>query len=98
MDSNALTVIAPEIALLVAACVIALVDLGVEHRLRSLTYLLTMLTLAVTAAWTGMRAAEGATLYAFGNMVVSDPMGHWLQCFSSLAMMVCRVYCRPYAA
>ena len=31
-------------------------------------------------------------------MVVSDPMGNWLKCFATLAMMVCLVYGRPYAA
>jgi NADH-quinone oxidoreductase subunit N len=30
-------------------------------------------------------------------MVVSDAMGNWLKCFSSIAMMVCLVYGRPYA-
>jgi NADH-quinone oxidoreductase subunit N len=30
-------------------------------------------------------------------MVVSDPMGGWLKCFASLAVMVTLVYGRPYA-
>jgi NADH-quinone oxidoreductase subunit N len=79
------------------ACVIALVDLGVKTRLRNLTYLLTMLTLAGLAWYTGMQAAEGSTGYGFGRMVVVDAMGNWLKCFASLAMMVCLVYGRPYA-
>jgi NADH-quinone oxidoreductase subunit N len=98
MDTNSLTVIGPEILLLVAACVIALVDLGVTHRLRRLTYLLTMLTLGVTAVWTANRGLDAQTLYGFGSMVVSDPMGNWLKSFMSIAMMVCLVYGRPYAA
>lgn len=98
MDSNALAVVGPEILLLVMACAIALLDLGVTHRLRHLTYVLTMLTLAAVALWTGQRAAEAPTVYAFGNMVVSDAMSNWLKCFSSIAMMVCLVYGRPYAA
>jgi NADH-quinone oxidoreductase subunit N len=97
MDSNALNVVAPEILLLVMACVIALVDLGVTHRLRQLTYVLTMVTLAVLTLWTGARAAGESTAYAFGNMIVSDAMANWLKCFSSAAMMVCLVYGRPYA-
>lgn len=97
MDQISLNVVAPEILLLVAACVIALVDLGVHSRLRTLTYGLTMLTLAALAWWTGSEAAAGTTAYGFGGMVVSDPMGNWLKCFSSLAMMVCLVYGRPYA-
>jgi len=47
---------------------------------------------------TGMAASEGKAIYGFGNMVVSDPMGNWLKCFASLALMVTLVYGRPYAA
>jgi NADH-quinone oxidoreductase subunit N len=37
-------------------------------------------------------------LYGFGRLVVSDPMGHWLRCFATIAVMVTLVYSRPYAA
>jgi NADH-quinone oxidoreductase subunit N len=97
MDNTSLAVVTPEIALLVMACVIALVDLGVRSRLRNLTYALSMLTLAAIAWYTGDLAAAGDTAYGFGRMVVSDAMGNWLKCFSSIAMMVCLVYGRPYA-
>jgi NADH-quinone oxidoreductase subunit N len=97
IDNLSLAVAGPEIFLLVATCVIALVDLGVKSRLRNLTYWLTVLTLAVAAWWTGDLAASGETAYGFGRMVVSDPMGNWLRCFASLAMLVCLVYGRPYA-
>jgi NADH-quinone oxidoreductase subunit N len=50
-------------------------------------------------AWyIGDFAPRGETLYGFGRMVVSDPMGNWLKCFATLAMMVCLVYGRSYAA
>lgn len=98
LDNTSLIVVSPEIVLLVMACVIAMVDLGVKSRLRDLTYWLTMGTLAVVAYSTAQLAVEAQTLYAFGNMVVSDPMGNWLKCFATLAMMVCLVYGRPYAA
>ncbi|MBK6009351.1 NADH-quinone oxidoreductase subunit NuoN [Ramlibacter ginsenosidimutans] len=97
MDNSSFAVVAPEILLLVMACIVALVDLGVKSRLRTLTYALTMLTLAVIAWFTGDLAASGETAYGFGRMVVSDAMGNWLKCFSSIAMMVCLVYGRPYA-
>ncbi|MCC2635731.1 MAG: nuoN [Ramlibacter sp.] len=90
-------VVGPEILLLVMACVIAIFDLGVKSRLRNGTYLLTMLTLAAVAFYTGDMAASGETHYAFNRMVVTDPMGNWLKCFASIAMMVCLVYGRPYA-
>ncbi len=49
LDKLSLIVVSPEILLLVMACVIALVDLGVQSRLRNLTYVLTMAKLAVLA-------------------------------------------------
>ena len=88
----------PEIVLLVMACVIALVDLGVKSPQRTLTYVLTLLTLAAVAALEAVYAVKGNTFYGFGNMVVSDPMGNWLKCFASIAMMVTLVYGRGYAA
>lgn len=97
IDNTSLAVAGPEIFLLVMTCVIALADLWVTSRLRTATYWLTMATLAAAAWWTGDLAASGATTYAFGGMVVSDPMGNWLKCFASLAMLVCLVYGRPYA-
>ena len=97
IDNTSLAVAGPEIFLLVMTCVIALADLWVTSRLRTATYWLTMATLAAAAWWTGDLAASGATTYAFNGMVVSDPMGNWLKCFASLAMLVCLVYGRPYA-
>jgi NADH-quinone oxidoreductase subunit N len=98
IDTFSLIVVSPEILLLVMACVIALVDLGVKSRLRTATYWLTMATLAAVAWFTADFAIRGETFYAFNRMVVSDPMGNWLKCFATLAMMVCLVYGRPYAA
>jgi NADH-quinone oxidoreductase subunit N len=88
----------PEILLLVMACVIALVDLGVTSPNRTLTYVLSLLTLGAVAVLQALYASTGATAYSFGNMVVSDPMGNWLKCFAAIAMMATLVYGRPYAA
>ena len=88
----------PEIILLVMGCAIALVDLGVKSPRRTLTYVLTLVTLGAVAVLQGFYASGGATVYGFGNMVVSDPMGNWLKCFAALAVMVSLVYGRPYAA
>ena len=97
-DNNNLVTVAPEILLLVMACITALVDLRVSSRLRGVTYVLSMATFAAIAFFTGSLAAGNETHYAFGNMIVSDPMANWLKCFMSIAMMVCLVYGRPYAA
>jgi len=88
----------PEIVLALMACVLTLTDLGFKSLRRTPTYLLTLLSLAVVAALQALNASSGATVYGFGNMVVSDPMGNWLACFATLAVMVTLVYGRPYAA
>ena len=88
----------PEIILLVMAIVIALVDLYVKSPRRTTTYVLTLLTMGVVAYLQADAATQGQTIYSFGNMVVSDPMGGWLKCFATLAVMVTLVYGRPYAA
>lgn len=98
LDSLSWIVAYPEIILLVMACVILLADLRVTSAGRTSTYLLTLLTLGVVAVIQAMYAIGGETLYGFGNMVVSDPMGNWLKCFAAVAMAVTLVYARPYAA
>ncbi|MES1978383.1 MAG: NADH-quinone oxidoreductase subunit NuoN [Pseudomonadota bacterium] len=98
IDKLSLIAVYPEIILLVMGCVIALVDLGVKSPQRTLTYVLTLITLAVVAALEAAYAAGGETFYGFSKMVVVDPMGGWLKCFACLALMVTFVYGRPYAA
>jgi NADH-quinone oxidoreductase subunit N len=96
-------VVYPEILLLVAACVVALVDLNVTDPRRGVTFWLTQLSLAAVAAMhvcalqTGL-GAEGAaaSVYAMQGLVVSDPMGHLLAACAALAMMLTLAYARPY--
>jgi NADH-quinone oxidoreductase subunit N len=87
----------PEIVLAVMACAIALLDLAVKSPRRTMTYVLTLLTLGVVAAMQAYYASSNETLYGFNNMVVSDVMGNWLKCFATLAVMITLVYARPYA-
>ena len=98
IDSISLIAVFPEIILAVMACVITMVDLWVKSERRTVTYGLSLLTLAVLAVLLALLASAEVTLYAFGNQVVSDPMGNWLKCFASVAMMVTLVYGRPYAS
>jgi NADH-quinone oxidoreductase subunit N len=88
----------PELLLLVMTIVIAMIDLFVKSPRRTVTYVLTLSTMAVVAALQAHDASSGTTVYSFGNMVVSDPMGNWLKCFSTLSVFVTLVYGRPYAA
>ncbi|MES2481491.1 MAG: NADH-quinone oxidoreductase subunit NuoN [Pseudomonadota bacterium] len=98
LDKLSFYIAAPEIMLLVMACVIALVDLGVRTRLRQLTYVLTVATLLAVAWLSAEFALSGTTHHGFGGMIVSDPMGNWLKAFASIAVLVTVVYSRPYAA
>jgi NADH-quinone oxidoreductase subunit N len=98
MDTTSWMTIYPEIVLLVMACVIALVDLFVKSPRRTATHVLTLVTLGGVALMHALYADAGQTLYGFGRLVVSDPLGHWLKCFASIAVMVTLVYSRPYAA
>ncbi|MDI9232454.1 NADH-quinone oxidoreductase subunit NuoN [Limnohabitans lacus] len=98
MDNTSWMTIYPEIVLLVMACVIALADLFVKSPKRTATYALTLVSLGGVAWLNALYAQSGETLYGFGRLVVSDPMGHWLKCFAAIAVMVTLVYSRPYAA
>lgn len=98
IDKASWITVYPDVVLLVMACVIALVDLGVTSARRNTTYVLTLATLGVVAFMQALYAAGGSTLYGFGNMVVSDPMGNWLKCFATVSVMATLVYGRPYAA
>lgn len=97
IDKTSWIAIYPEAVLLVMACGILLLDLFVKSPRRTVTYVMTLLTLGVVAVLNGLYAAGGETLYGFGRMVVSDPMGHWLKCFAAVAVAVTMVYSRPYA-
>ncbi|MCV2348364.1 NADH-quinone oxidoreductase subunit NuoN [Paucibacter sp. Y2R2-4] len=88
----------PEIALLVMACIVAMVDLFVTDPERRPTYWLTQLTLAVVGGVHLSYFNDGATVYAMQGMVVADPMGHLLAFFACVATIVTLVYARPYAA
>jgi len=97
IDNYSWITVYPEIVLLALACVIALVDLGVKSRTRTLTYGLTLITLAVVAVMQAEYALSGLNQYGFSKMVISDQMGNWLKCFAALAVMITLVYGRPYA-
>ena len=88
----------PEIFLLVMTCVIAIADLSVKSEKRTSTYIITLLTLATLCILNAVYAVHGQTIVAFGGMVISDPMGHWLKSFAALAVFITLVYGRDYAS
>ncbi len=98
MDKISLLAVYPEVVLLIMACVISLVDLYDKSPKRSMTYVLSIVSLLVIAIICGFYAQAGVKITGFNNMVTSDPMGNWLKCFSALALLATLVYSRDYAA
>ena len=88
--------VAPEIVLLTMACVIALVDLFIEDEQRGPTFWLTQASLAAVALLHLARLESAQSVYAMQGMVVSDPLGHLLAFFATVAVMITIAYARPY--
>ena len=97
IDNYSWITVYPEIVLLTLACITAMVDLGVKSPNRTATYVLTVVTLVIVAVMQGLYATSGLNQYGFGKLVISDQMGNWLKCFSTIAVLVTLVYGRPYA-
>ena len=85
-----------EIFLVVAACAILLIDMFSKDEKRTLTYILSLLTLVGCAIFTYVDFKAGTTTYTFYNMFVSDPMANLLKLFTYLAVGVTLVYSRQY--
>jgi NADH-quinone oxidoreductase subunit N len=88
----------PEIFLLIAACVVLMVDLYLPERLRWVTYALSQLTVLGCALLSvaAFQAAGGETLNTFNEMFVADRMSVVLKLFTYLAVAVSFVYSRTY--
>ncbi len=88
----------PELALLCCALLVTLADLWVKHPGRAPTYWLTQASLVLVACLHWSLFEDGKAEYLMNEMVVSDPLGHLLGFYASLAVMVTLVYARGYAA
>ncbi|WP_445228740.1 NADH-quinone oxidoreductase subunit NuoN [Duganella rhizosphaerae] len=89
--------VSAEIALLVGTCAILLIDMFLSQGKRSVTYVLSLLTLLVCGALSYHDFAAGTTVYTFNGMFVSDPMSNLLKLFTYLAVGLTLVYSRQYA-
>jgi NADH-quinone oxidoreductase subunit N len=87
-----------EIFLLVAASAILLIDMFLSESKRSITYVLSLATLAVCGYLSWLDYAAGTTVYTFNDMFVSDPMSNLLKMFTYLAAGVTLIYSRTYVA
>jgi NADH-quinone oxidoreductase subunit N len=98
LNVSAALTMAPEIALLICTCLIALFDLWVTGPQRLPTFWLSQAALALTGYLHWQLFASGVTQYALNDMVVSDPLGHLLGVFACVAVMVSLTYARACAA
>jgi NADH-quinone oxidoreductase subunit N len=87
-----------EIALLIGASAILLIDMFLSKAQRSFTYVLSLLMLVVLAGISYCDFSSGATAYTFHGMFVSDPMSNLLKLFTYLTVGMTLVYSRQYAA
>jgi NADH-quinone oxidoreductase subunit N len=90
--------VTPEIVLLGMACVVALVDLFVTSPKRTVTYLLSLASLAVVAGLHLSALDSGTAAFAMQRMVVTDAMGHLLSLCATLAVAASLIYAQSYAA
>lgn len=89
----------PEIFLLLAICVILLIDMFLPNDKRNVTYALSILTLAGCGLLTLYSSENSAvSSYLSNNMFVSDPMSNLLKMFSYIAVGVTFIYGRQYAS
>jgi len=86
---------ATEIFLLVAACVILLVDLAVSDGNRWITYLLTLATL-VAGALIAALGGGGEPTHTFSGMFVDDPLSDLLKTAAFIAVAGMLIYSRAY--
>ncbi|MHA4866817.1 NADH-quinone oxidoreductase subunit NuoN [Duganella sp. PWIR1] len=86
-----------EIAVLVGASAILLIDMFLSKAQRSITYVLSLLTLVLCAGLSYADFAAGTTTYTFHGMFVSDPMANLLKLFTYLTVGMTLVYSRQYA-
>ncbi len=86
----------PEIFLLIATCVVLLVDLFIKDDQRILTYILTQISLLITA-WLVFTGTDNTTVVTiFNDMFVADPMARVLKISMILITMAVFAYSRPY--
>jgi len=89
--------ILPEAILLASACLVLIADLFLGAKHRGLSYGLTLAALAAVALAATAPLVSGTVQYAFGGMVLTDPMSAVLKIFAVLATAFTLVYARSYA-
>ena len=97
MDAQTLNLwpAAPEIFALIMVCAILVIDLFLDETRRHVSFMLTLLTLLVTAV---LAATSGTGVrHAFNGMFVADPMAQTLKVFICISVAAMLIYGRAYA-
>jgi NADH-quinone oxidoreductase subunit N len=97
MNTNNMIPLYAEVFLLVAASAILLIDMFLSGGKRSITYMLSLLTLLVCAGFSLADYHAGSTVYTFSNMFISDPMSNLLKLCTYGATAMTLIYSRTYA-
>ncbi|MCK5896298.1 MAG: NADH-quinone oxidoreductase subunit NuoN [Cocleimonas sp.] len=86
----------PEIFLLIATCSVLMIDLFVKDHQRIVTYIITQISLLITA-WLVYTATDNTQVVTtFNDMFVTDPMARVLKISIILITMAVFAYSRPY--
>jgi NADH-quinone oxidoreductase subunit N len=85
----------PEMALLVAACLVLVVDLFLSDSRRAWSYWLAQLGV-LAAAWIQLRSFQELPVRALGGMFVADEMAYVLKLFSYVCVSLMLFYSRDY--
>src|SRR5690349_21217011 len=86
---------APEIFTLAMVCAILVIDLFLEESRRHVSFLLTLLTLFITALLAAY--GSGGVQHAFSGMFVADALSQSLKIFICISVGAMLVYAREYA-
>ncbi len=97
MDKLNLAIALPEIALLIAACLVLMADVFLSGKTRFPIDRLALLAL-LFPLWATLSQWGGKTDYGYNGMYVADQFAHMLKLCSYIAVAVTIIYSRRYAA
>jgi NADH-quinone oxidoreductase subunit N len=94
-DATELLPIVPEIAILITACLVLVVDLYLKERDKGINHGITLIGLLVAIALAGLVGGGAPTLVLGGN-VIRDMLGDVLKVFVLIVALLAFVYGRPW--
>jgi NADH-quinone oxidoreductase subunit N len=96
MNTSNLMLAAPEICVLIMACVILCADLFIREGRRGIIHMLAIITLVFAGIITLRAEYDTAGSVAFNGMFIRDPMGDVLKLFSFVVLAMVYTYSKYY--